>query len=237
VRALLPTILSTVVGSQRTTKRGKEVTALLIHTNQPPTPQRWRSAVTHPEMLFLVPLAVVGYSAWKKKQQEEVEQQHRNSAGVPIESSSSASKDGTDVPTIGSASTSDSLETLSLGGSSSDEDDTAVGDEPRTADDLLEGSADDLTFADDEAMMALDDRVLCGSESAVDVNPPTKDETIDSSEPQGPFHGLLCFIQEQQKLFAENQDPWRIKSNQDSLTYEVLGHHGKCKTHDPRLYV
>jgi hypothetical protein len=176
-------------------------------------------------MLFLVPLAVVGYSAWKQKQQrQQDDQRHRSAApavtegGVTIEPSVDTS-----TPAIGSALTTDSLETLSLGGSSSDGDDIDVV-EPDTTNDVLGGSADDLTCADDEAG-ALD----VGFPGVAEDDNLLTDETKHSSDPQGPFHGLLSFIQEQQKLFAENQDPWSIKSNRESLTYEVLGHKGKRK--------
>ena len=82
--------------------------------------------------------------------------------------------------------------------------------------------------------MALDDTIPCGSESSgEDIS--TTDESKDSPELQGPFHGLVSFIQEQHKLFAENQDPWSIKSNKESLTYEVLGHQGKGETHRLRF--
>lgn len=186
-------------------------------------------------MLFLVPLAVVGFSAWKAKQREE--QQHRNSAtgGSATAGPTAVVSEDTSVPvpTIGTALTTDSLETLSLGGSSSDGDDAVVV-EQQAADDLLGGSADNLSVAGDEAIEFVDSIPSTCRSKSTEEDDSMKDKTEEVSDPQGPFHGLLGFIQEQQKLFAEIPNPWRIKSNGDSLTYEVLGHQGK---RTPRLSV
>jgi hypothetical protein len=214
------------------------------------TQRYWKSKTAYIAM-FLVPIAVVGYSIWEKNKKERDEKQLkerpfcrattdivRSLEVVPPTSDTAAHS-----PAIGSALTSDSLETCSLGDSVNDGSELST-NEPCTAQPpeclgLIKGAG--------EACVLQEDTPLDGGKpdcenhveeklSIAGGEPETKEipgllppEPPSAPHSEGPFHGLVQFIREQQRLFAENQDPWRIKPNADTLTYEVLGHQGKRK--------
>ena len=197
--------------------------------------------------MFLVPVAVVGYSMWeKRKKQEEASRGQLSSLpgggvssinsavvedgnGDEVSSSSSATAV---LELIGSSVTSDSMETLSLGGTSSagasadaahDNNlptvDSTMMDTMNEADSLVPLVSLVVNEHDDEKEEKTSD--LDDSEENVD---PTAAEIEDF----GPLQGLLRFVQDQRKRWQDEDERRRIKTNQEALTYEVLGHQGEC---------
>jgi hypothetical protein len=198
--------------------------------------------------MFLIPIATFGYSVWETKKKEREEQRRISRLGEATTTSRDVllgePRNYTTVQTIDSAPTSDSLETLSLeeaadGGPASELIIVEVGaygeqlpsatpdDADTTTDLYLQVDSSSVCEQDDEAEV---ERLMIATKNPECEEAPTPSPlTPLARAPQGPIQSLMQFIQEGHKLFAENPEPWSIKTNTETLTYEVLGHQGKRK--------
>jgi hypothetical protein len=192
--------------------------------------------------MFLIPIASFGYSVWETKKTEREEQHRNNRLGEAAATSRQllvveGPPTSEAVQTIGNALTSDSLESLSLEelvdeGSGLIIAEAVADDEPLPS--ASQGDTHAITPDCHEQVEASPVR-----EQGVKVDAGrsmTTSETLEPEEVQSPppstqpaKKGIFHFLREAQKVFAENPEPWRIKSNADTLTYEVLGHQGKRK--------
>lgn len=204
--------------------------------------------------MFLVPVAVVGYSMWeKRKKQEEASRGQLSSLpgggvssinsavvedgnGDEVSSSSSATAV---LELIGSSVTSDSMETLSLGGTSSAgaSADAAHDNNLPTVDSTMMDTMNEADSLVPLVSMVVNEHHDEKEEKTSDLDDSEEnvDPTAAEIEDFGPLQGLLRFVQDQRKRWQDEDERRRIKTNQEALTYEVLGHQGEYALPFPKI--
>jgi hypothetical protein len=161
--------------------------------------------------MFLIPVAIVGYNIWEKMKREEEERirsREEPSDGGPFAEKSDEQMGDRPALTVCTSNVSEGS-TSALDAPSSGQDEQQ---------DLFLIVEDDGEVHEE---LELDTDPGFSSATAIDLHSASSDSS-PTKKCHNPIESIVRF-------FTQEDDDFRIKSNQHALTYEVLGNRGSSK--------